>query len=100
MTDLLFSLRGVLFVEGFAVTMIYAWIAGTKAFDGKHGWSYRITSLGFFGVLTYLTAVQVKAYTRNSPFDGYSWFGLTFVTVLMVGLLAYLWTRDDSTDGA
>jgi hypothetical protein len=93
----LLSLRGLLFVEGIAATLIYGWIVGTKFVD--HGWSYRVTAVGFFGILGYVSAVQVKAYKRHSPFDGFSWLGLIALTVVLVGFTLYVSTRTDSTDG-
>jgi hypothetical protein len=97
--DLLCSLRGLLFVEALAATSLYAWIFGTKVATPGHGWSYRLTAFGIFGTLIYVSAIQVKAHNRHSPFDGYSWLGLVFVTLLLTGLILYVSKRADSTDG-
>lgn len=95
--DLLLSLRGLLFIEGIAVMMLYAWIVGTKIAD--HGWSYRITALGILGTFGYVTAIQVKAYNRHSPFDAFSYARLVALSIVLVGHTLYLLTRTDTTDG-
>jgi len=96
--DLIFSLRGVLFVGGIIALPLYAHIVGTKFFN--HGWSYRFTALGIGGLIVYVTAVQRKAQKADAPFDGYSWIGFTAVIFLVIGLSLYVVTRSgDSTDG-
>lgn len=93
----LLTLRGIMFVEGITAMLLYAWVAGTKL--PAHGWSYRLTAVGFFGVLGYLSAGQVKAYRLQTPFDAVSYSGLTALSILVTGLTLYVITRTDSTDG-
>jgi hypothetical protein len=94
----LLSLRGLMLLEGFVSLMLYAHVIGTKFFS--HGWSYRTTSLGIGGLISYASSVQVKAYQRQAPFDVYSIIGLVALTLLLIGLSAYVGTRSgDSTDG-
>jgi len=95
--ELLLSLRGLFFVEGIVAMMLYAWVVGTKI--PHHGLSYAVTALGFFGCLGYITAIQVKAYNRDSPFDAFSYAGLIAVTVLLVGFLLYVIRQTDHPDG-
>lgn len=97
-SELLFSLRGLMLIEGIAALLLYAHVIGTKFFN--KGWSYKLTSLGFGGLISYASSIQVKAYKRASPFDGYSTVGLIALTLLIAGLTLYVLTRTDSTDGA
>jgi hypothetical protein len=98
MVDLIFSMRGVMFIGGIVALLFYAHVVGTKFFN--RGWSYRLTSLGFGGLITYATAIQRKAQRAGAPFDAYSWVGATALILLISGLSLYLLKRSgDSTDG-
>lgn len=90
--------RAVMLVEGIVALYLYAHVIGTKFFH--KGWSYKITSLGFGGLISYASSIQVKAYQRHAPFDGYSTVGLIGLTLTLVGLSLYVLTRSgDPTDG-
>lgn len=94
----LLSIRGFMLIEGITAGLLYAHVIGTTFF--ARGWPYRITALGFGGLISYASSIQVKAYKRGAPFDGYSWLGLVALTLLVVGLSLYVLTRTgDSTDG-
>jgi hypothetical protein len=93
----LLSIRGLMLVEGIVCLLLYAHVVGTKFLH--HGWSYRVTSLGFGGLISYASSAQVKAYQRHAPFDGYSVVGLIALTLLLIGLTLYVTRSGDSTDG-
>lgn len=55
--------------------------------------AHSVILFGVFGLLTYSIAGQVKALRLGIIFDGYSWLGLSAVTVLNIGLIWFLWER-------
>ncbi|MBC7630412.1 hypothetical protein [Aeromicrobium sp.] len=98
LTERLLLLRSLMFVEGILCGLLFAWIIGVTFFH--HSLSYRIVVLGFGGLLSYVTAVQVKAYKLRAPFDSYSTLGLIAMTILLVGLvLRVLYSDSDNAGG-
>lgn len=93
MTELL---RGVMFVEGIVCGLLYAHVIGVKFFT--HGVAYKFTSLGFGGLISYASAIQVKAYKRQAPFDLFSTSGLVALTLLTIGLTLYVVMKPAPTD--
>lgn len=85
------SLRWLLFIEALIACLTYAQLTGPLMF--RKGWALRVTLTGFGGILLYVTAVQIKAYQRDSPFDFYSWLGLISVTIYDIGVMWFLWDR-------